>query len=205
MKRLPFLVVLWCGACLLLSAQAPGNKSSTVEPALPAINYKACPFEGCIFRKWMVLKDVTLYSNWKEDRKPVTTLKTAEVVTGVTGVHITYEPDRIQVLQPMPELGLATGDILLRYMSRGEGFADIWTKGHWHRQFDCSFITEKNSAGCLFDCSAKVVSEGRKDWWVQIKTSQGLLGWTKSEDQFDCMDKLAGDSKCDDLNAPSRH
>jgi hypothetical protein len=203
MKRLPFLVILWLGVCSLVSAQAPGNKSSTAEPALPVINYRACPFEGCMFRKWIALKDVTLYSNWKEDRKTVTTVKAAEVVTGVTGVHITYEPDRIQVLQPLSELGLQPGDILLRYMYRGEGFADVWTKGQWHRTFNCSFITEKNSTGCRFDCAAKVISEGRKEWWVQVKTSQGVLGWTKSEDQFNCMDKLAGDQKCDALNALS--
>ncbi len=135
----------------------------------------------------------------------MTSLKTGEVVTGVTGVHITYEPDRIQVLQPLPELHLQQGDILLRYMYRGEGFADVWTKGQWRRQFDCSFITEKNSSGCQFDCSAKVISEGRKDWWVQVKTAQGLVGWTKSEKQFDCMDQLAGDEKCDGLNvSPGR-
>jgi hypothetical protein len=208
MRCINFLAILCIGGIgvqPLLAAQAPASKSSTAEPALPVINYRACPFEGCSFRKWIVVQDVTLYSNWKEDRKPVTSLKTGEVVTGVTGVHITYEPDRIQVLQPLPELHLQQGDILLRYMYRGEGFADVWTKGQWRRQFDCSFITEKNSSGCQFDCSAKVISEGRKDWWVQVKTAQGLVGWTKSEKQFDCMDQLAGDEKCDGLNvSPGR-
>lgn len=207
MKRFHFLAIL----CFCLSSrsplrtQSPAKKPSTAEPALPVITYRACPFEGCSFRKWIVLKDITLFSNWKEDRKPVTTVKTGEVVTGVTGVHITHEPDRIQVLQPLPEMGLQPGDILLRYMYRGEGFADVWTKGQWRRQFDCSFITEKNSTGCLFDCAAKVISEGRKDWWVQVKTAQGLLGWTKSEEQFDCIDKLSGDEKCDALNSPYGH
>jgi hypothetical protein len=207
MKRLHFLVIVcFClGSPFLIFAQTLAKKGSNAEPALPVITLKACPFEGCSFRKWIVLKEIPLYSNWKEDRKPVATVKTDEVVTGVTGVHITYEPDRIQVLQPIPEMGLQPGDILLRYMSRGEGFADVWTKGQWRRQFDCSFITEKNSTGCLFDCAAKVVSEGRKDWWVQVKTAQGVLGWTKSEKQFDCIDKLSGDAKCDALNAPAAH
>jgi len=205
MKRLQFLVILCVGALSpsAVQAQKPASKASIAEPTLPVINLRACPFEGCSFRKWIVLKDVTLYSNWKEDRKPTTTLKASEVVTGITGVHITYEPDRIRILQPLPELQLQPGDILLRYMYRGEGFADIWTKGQWRRQFDCSFITEKNSTGCLFDCSAKVISEGHKEWWVQVKTAQALTGWAKSEDQFDCMDSLAGNTKCDDLNALS--
>ena len=203
MKRPQSLAILFLCACPLLIAQAPSNKPSAAEPTLPVINLRACPFEGCSFRKWIVLKDVTLYSNWKEDRKSVITAKAADVVTGITGVHITYEPDRIQVLQPLPGLDLQPGDILLRYMYRGEGFADIWIKGQWRKQFDCSFITEMDSSGCLRDCSAKVISQGHKAWWVQVKTSGGLTGWAKSEDQFDCMDSLGGDEKCDALNGLS--
>jgi hypothetical protein len=84
-------------------------------------------------------------------------------------------------------------------MSYGEGSADIWVKGRWKKEYDCSFITEKDNSGCLRDCAARVISEGRKDWWVRLKTSQGKIGWAKVEDQFDCMDSLGGDSKCDNL------
>jgi hypothetical protein len=106
MVRLRVLAILCFGACSLLAAQAPPGKSALSEPALPVIYLRACPFEGCKFRKWIVIKEVTLYSNWKEHRKPLVTLKNGEVVIGITGVHITYEPDRIQVLQPLPELQL---------------------------------------------------------------------------------------------------
>ena len=203
MKSLRFLAALCCIVSSVLAAQSPTSKSASAEPALPVINFAACPFEGCKFRKWIAIKDVVLYSTWKEARSPVVTLKNGEVVTGITGVHITYEPDRIQVLQPLPDLQLQPGDIILRYMYRGEGFADVWSKGRWRKQFDCSFITEKSSSGCLFDCAAKVISEGRKDWWVQVKRAQGQSGWTKTEDQFDCMDSLSGNEKCDALNSLS--
>jgi hypothetical protein len=203
MGHLRFLVILSFGLTSLFAAQIPVDKSSTTEPLLPVIDYRACPFEGCTFRKWIVVKDVTLYSTWKEGRKPVATVKNGQVVTGLTGVHITYEPDRVQVLQPLAELRLQAGDIILRYMYRGEGFADIWAKGQWKRAYDCTFITEKDNAGCLRDCAAKVISDGRKDWWVRVKTSEGLIGWAKAEDQFNCMDSLGGDSKCDNLESPS--
>jgi hypothetical protein len=203
MKPLRFLAALCCIVSSVLAAQTPTSKSASAEPALPVINFAACPFEGCKFRKWIAIKDVVLYSTWKEARSPVVTLKNGEVVTGITGVHITYKPDRIQVLQPLPDLQLQPGDTILRYMYRGEGFADVWSKGRWRKQFDCSFITEKSSSGCLFDCAAKVISEGRKDWWVQVKRAQGQSGWTKTEDQFDCMDSLSGNEKCDALNSLS--
>ena len=203
MARLRFLVILSLSVTSLFAAQIPADKSATAEPLLPVVDYKACPFEGCTFRKWFVTKDVTLYSTWKEGRKSVAAVMHGKVVTGLTGVHITYEPDRVQVLQPVPELRLQAGDIILRYMYRGEGFADIWAKGQWRREYDCTFITEKDNAGCLRDCAAKVISDGRKDWWVRVKTSEGFIGWANAEDQFDCMDSLGGDSKCDNLESPS--
>jgi hypothetical protein len=86
-------------------------------------------------------------------------------------------------------------------MSRGEGFADIWVKGQWKKDYDGSFITEKDDSGCLRDCPAKVISEGRKDWWVRLKTTQGKIGWAKVENQFDCMDSLGGEPECARLSA----
>jgi len=204
MTKIGFLLVICWLMALLAAGQVPSEKAAAGEPSLPVVDDNACPFEGCTFRKWVAARDSTIFSSWKDDRKPMSTLKKGEVVTGLTGVHITYEPERIKVLKPIPELHLQPGDIILRYMYRGEGFADIWVKGQWKKEYDCTFIREKDSSGCLRDCPAKVISEGRKDWWVRLKTAQGLVGWIKVEDQFDCMDDLSGDRKCDDLNTPTR-
>lgn len=191
---LPFSIAATCFA-----GQVAPEKSATTEPALPVIDYNACPFEGCTFGKWIVVNDTTVFSSWREGRKLIGAVKKGEVVIGLTGVHITYEPDRIQIFEPIPELGLQKGDIVLRYMYRGEGFADVWIKGHFKRQYDCGFVTEMDNSGCLRDCPAKVTSKGRKDWWVRLKTSQNSIGWSKVEGQFGCMDSLGGDEKCDKL------
>lgn len=145
------------------------------------------------------MNDTALFSSWREGRKSIGTVKKGEVVSGLTGVHITYEPDRIQVLKPIPELRLQAGDIILRYMYRGEGFADVWIKGHLKKQYDCGFVTEMDHSGCLRDCPAKVISKGRKDWWVRLKTQQGSIGWSKVDGQFNCMDVLGGNDNCDKL------
>jgi hypothetical protein len=187
----PFLV-------LIILGQTNTTKPTADEPALPLIDYNACPFEGCTFGKWIVNADTTLFSTWKEARKPVTTVHKAQIVTGLIGVHITHEPDRIRVLRPISDLHLQPGDIILRYMYHGEGVSDIWAKGQFYREYDCSFVTEKNNSCCLRDCSAKVISKGRKVWWVRVKTTEGLSGWTVAEGQFDCMDALGGDPKCED-------
>jgi len=189
--------------CLLLPIPSFGQRAShepaLKEPSLPVVDYNACPFEGCTFGKWLVTREVPFFSSWKEVSTPVVTVQKGQIVTGLTGVHITYQPDRIQILQPIPELHLQPGDVILRYMYRGEGFADIWAKGQLKRECDCTFVTEKNKSGCLRDCAARVIVEGRKDWWVRVKTSAGSIGWAKVEDQFDCMDALGGDSKCENL------
>jgi len=189
--------------CLLVPPQqefSPDESGISGPPQLPVIDYNACPFEGCMFRKWVVAHDIEMFSSWKADRKVVSNLKKGEVVTGLTGVHITYDPDTIRVLESIPELGLQPGDIIFRYMYHGEGYADIWLKGQWKKEFDCSFVTERDGSGCSHGCAARVITDGRKDWWVRIKTTRGLLGWAKVEGQFDCMDTLGGEAKCESLN-----
>jgi hypothetical protein len=185
---------------LLSSGQAPSDESASHAPSLPVIDYNACPFEGCTFRKWVVAHDSDTFSSWKEGRKFLSKVKKGEVVMGLTGVHITYEPDRIQVLKPLPDLNAQPGGIILRYMYHGEGFADIWFNGQWKKEYDCSFITEQDDSGCSHGCAAKVVSYGKKDWWVRFKTAGGSISWAKVEDQFSCIDTLGGDAKCDELN-----
>jgi len=193
------LLLLGLTVPAIFAGQLPIDKAATPQPRLPVIDYDACPFEGCTFGKWIVTRNTTLYSTWMEGRKTVAALTKGRVVTGLTGVHITHQPDRIQVLKPIPDLRLQPGDIILRYMYRGEGFADIWAKGQWQKEADASFVAEKDGFGCTQDCPARVMSEGSKDWWVQVKTSQGQIGWAKAEGQFDCVDSLGGDPKCDRL------
>ena len=191
--------------CLLFPSrqESPPDKSGMDAPPLPVIDYSACPFEGCMFRKWLVAHDSDSFSSWKEGRKFLSTLRKGDTVLGLTGVHITYEPDRVQVMKPISELRLQPGDLILRYMYHGEGYADIWLNGHWKKEYDCSFITEKDGSGCSHNCAAKVLSYGKKDWWVRVKTAKDLIVWAKVEGQFDCIDKLGGDAKCEELNNSS--
>ena len=173
------------------TAQSAGPEGSLAEPALPVIDQQACPFEGCRFGNWKVSKGSTLYSSWQNDRRELAKLTPGQEVTAVTGVHITRSPDRILVKRDLPRLGLQAGDIVLRYMYVGEGFANIWAKGAWHKEEDCSFITEKNGDGCARDCAAIVTEEGVKEWWVKIKTADDKIGWVLVSNNFQGMDALA--------------
>jgi hypothetical protein len=182
-------------AALALAQQSPTSPSQSSagnigEPSLPVIDYKACPFEGCTFGKWKVMKLTAVYSSWQNGRTELVKLQPGEEVIGLTGVHVTRKPDRIVVKKEIIDLGLRPGDVILRYMYVGEGFANIWAKGQWHKEQDCTFITEKSSEGCLRDCSAIVDEEGMKEWWVKIKTFDGKVGWVLEQGNFEGIDSL---------------
>jgi hypothetical protein len=181
-------------ATLGFAQQAPiqtlPKSGGAAEPSLPVIDYKACPFEGCTFRKWKVTKDSKMYSTWREGRTEVGRLKTGQEVTGVTGVHITRKPDRVVMKRAIADLGLKPGDVVLRYMYLGEGYYNTWFNGGWHKSEDCSFIAEK-SAGDCGDCLAIVTEEGDKEWWVEVKTSEGKAGWVLADRNFEGMDAFA--------------
>jgi hypothetical protein len=199
MKHIRFLLLLLALFVALDAVSSQKSPAKEDSPPLPVLDYHACPFEGCTFGKWIVIHDSTAFTTWREGRKPWLELKKGEVVTGLTGVHITYKPDRVQILESIPELRLQSGDVILRFMYHGEGFSDLWIKGRWLREYDSSFITEKAGSGCMRGCSAKVVVEGRKDWWVRLRTAEGKIGWSKVDDQFDCMDSFGGEPECDNL------
>ena len=189
--RVVSILLLYVSLCAFLLGQNSSAPSNVNPPALPVIDYNACPFEGCTFGEWTVTKRTALFDSWKPGRVTIGKLEKDEKVTGLTGVHITNKPDAIRVLSDIPALSLKRGDTILRYMYRGEGFADIWANGKWFKEADCSFISEKEMGGCLRDCSAQVIENGEKEWWVQVRTKSGQLGWTKAEDNFDGMDALA--------------
>jgi hypothetical protein len=178
-------------AASMLGQQTGPTLAANKEPTLPVIDYNACPFEGCTFGNWKVTKDSKLYSSWQNGRAEVGTLNTGTEVAGLTGVHITRKPDKIVVTKAIPDLDAQPGDVILRYMYVGEGFANIWFKGSWHKEYDCSFVTEKDNEGCLRDCSGSVAEYGVKEWWVKINTHDSKTGWVLVEDNFDGMDSLA--------------
>jgi hypothetical protein len=157
------------------------------KPALPKIDLNACPFEGCQFGKWTARKPVRLFSTWKHERTPLRRIAQGEVVTALTGVHITLEPSKIGVTAAIPQYGLMPGDTIFGYMNLGEGVFNAWFKGMWVEEFDGSGV----APGCSRNCTAKLLKPGSFEWWVQLRTKDGVTGWTNEADSFDGKDALA--------------
>ncbi|HWZ32071.1 MAG TPA: hypothetical protein VNX18_12085 [Bryobacteraceae bacterium] len=165
---------------------------TTPAPALPFLDWKACPFEGCAYREWTANKPVTAYDTWKEDRRALAQLGTGEKVTGVTGVVITFKPG---IARMDRDLGnLHRGDTILTYTYRGEGVSAVWFNGRFDPDFDLSFAKLPDGTGCGGEhCAATIVDLGMKVWWAQVKLKDGRMGWVKMDGMpFDGVDLLAG-------------
>jgi len=202
--RLGTLLLL---AMLVVAQHTPDPKStesSIPEPKLPVIDYNACPFEGCIFREWTVTKHSTIYNTWRDNRKPVGQLTKAEKVQGLTGVYITRKPDRFLVKQPIPYFSVKAGDSILQYGEWGEGCADLWANGAWHKNFDWGQTDDGDAtptdAGftpplVLSEDNVSPIQHGLKEWWVQVRRANGQTGWVLAEGNFGHMDQLGDPPK----------
>jgi hypothetical protein len=105
------------------------------------------------------------------------------VVTGVSGVVITYKPGVIRLTEDLPEDDLRRGDTILTYTYRGEGFSAAWFKGRFYREYDITFAKWPDGSGCLGkDCAANYVDLGEKVWWAKVKMSSGVVGWVNMND-----------------------
>src|SRR5215469_1176699 len=161
------------------------------QPTLPKIDRNACPFEGCQFGQWVARQKIQLCSTWRIPRKLFRNIPAGESVVAITGIYITFEPTQIEVTAPIPAYGLKLGDMVFGYMNVGEGFFNAWFNGYWVEEFDGSGIMSSDGSGCRNQCNGKLVKRGRAEWWVQVRTADGVTGWTKDGNKFDGSDALA--------------
>ncbi len=173
---------------------APESPSYVVQPApsLPFFDWNACPFEGCTYGEWTAAATVEVFDTWKPSRKRIATIPTKAVVTGVSGVVITYKPGVIRLNEDLSQDDLRRGDTILTYTYRGEGFSAAWFKGRFYREYDITFAKWPDGSGCLGnDCAANYVDLGEKVWWAKVKIRSGVVGWVNmNEAKFGGVDQF---------------
>ncbi|HUV70652.1 MAG TPA: hypothetical protein VMW15_13375 [Terracidiphilus sp.] len=160
---------------------------------LPLFDWNACPFEGCSYRKWTAAAAVDIFDTWKPSRERIATLPVKAVVTGVSGVVITYKPGLIRLDRDMPQDDLRRGDTIRTYTYLGEGFSTVWFKGRFYREFDISFAKWPDGSGCGgTHCAGTYVDLGKKAWWAKVKLQSGVIGWVNMDKaEFEGVDLLA--------------
>lgn len=152
----------------------------------PPKNYKddgACPFECCTYREWTVNKTTVFYEKPSADSKVVFTAAKGESVIAITGFVVTLTPGRVVVKKSI-RLGqddqkttVSPGDTLYLLHYEGEGFFKFWVHGQIYSDA-IPFVGEQNEF-----LEAKSEPEGV--WWVKVKNSKGIIGWSRETDHFD--------------------
>jgi len=151
------------------------------------IDDKACPLSNrgggapdSISKK--IVKTEPIYSSWEEKRVLVGTLKSGEAVTVARGVNLIREPDKVRVLRPSradENPLLRPGEVVQGYGFRGDGTYMIWAKGVWTGDYHDEVATK--GSGCVFAdksrCEFQIVENGIREWWVQVRTGEGVTGW----------------------------
>jgi len=166
------------GVVLLLATLAAAQTNSdTSEPKLPVVEEQSCLVSGRT--NWPIASGSPIYSSWRPQRTQLGRLRAGEKVTVLGGITITRQPRKVAVTKPKPDIGVKPGDIILRYDIFGEGNANIWANGVWHKGYNLWTATETDGAGCraVDACDARVVENGIMERWVQVKTVTGITGW----------------------------
>jgi hypothetical protein len=153
------------------------------ELSTPYIVENACPFEGCTFGEWSVLKNAMVHEAPNKNSKVVTTLIAGSVITVETGVIyvtpgraiVTGKPYRTaSSINPKEEV------LLLDYI--GEGYSRIYQGGIY---YETKIAREKNQ--CKDNpnwryCWVEVIEEPIVKWWVKVKDKKiEKNGWVLME------------------------
>ena len=155
---------------------------NVLEPKLPVIDNDACPGRDRSVADYRIARSHGMYSSYREGRTLVTTLKARERVTILAGVNVIRKPDRASIRQPHDGV-LQSGDVALGYGFRANGNMDFWAKGVWFEDSLESIIDKGGECGFRdkTQCDIEIIENGIREWWVQVKTGNGAVGWVRAD------------------------
>ena len=168
------------------------------RPPVPFEDAGACPFEGCVYREWTAKAVVIVRVERRRDAPVSFSLQAGEKVTALTGVVVTLRPGRVEFRQPKTlntstkPIRIEPGQTLYLLTYQGEGFTKAWFNGALYRDVDASDFL---NAVCDFQpdrCTGRVVERWQSEWWVNVRTRSGRLGWTNEPEKFDGKSAIGG-------------
>ena len=172
-------------ASLAAAQQNDSATSSNIpQPKLPVIDYDACPGKGNSIPNVKLVKDDLIYSS-PDKGKLVARLSAGDTVTVLAGANVVRQPDKAVIKNASHAdtrwPPLKAGDIVLSYGWHVDGNMVFWAKGAWFQE-DTEAVAEKGACGFTSGfgpsgCTIDIVKDGIIEWWVQVKTSNGVSGW----------------------------
>jgi hypothetical protein len=155
MRLLVFAVFLLV-AVELVQAESPGS------PPRLYVSKGACPFECCVYREWTANRDLELMDH--PEGKPIGQIHKHEVVSARTG-EIRTQPLRFRIARKgsdKEDVSIPIGSIVYLLHPVGEGYWLVWYHGK------------------TIQMDPQYVGHGpRYQWWAQVKTHSGQVGWVE--------------------------
>jgi hypothetical protein len=185
-------------SALCVTAAAAGQRDRTSGPKMPYVDAGACPSEGCSYGgEWTSTDRVRVHRERDRKSSLAFDLTAGEKVTAVTGAVVVLRAGRVEFMAATRlssddgMFRVSPGDTLYLLAYTGEGFTNAWLKGRIYRRVDgaASFF----DVGCADEpgrCSGRVVEPPLTEWWVQLRSGDGRLGWTDQPDKFDGKKRL---------------
>jgi len=159
------------------------------EPPIQCADMGACPFEGCIYREWIAKKIVILLDK-PNGTRAIVTLQPGDKVKAITGLVIVIPIRKVLV---QDHNGMKTGDKIFGLANAGEGAIRWWSRGKFIDEEPGSWTKQQPMNPSSLKTPILPLSE---DWWVQIRTSNGKIGWVNEghapdwKNDFDGTDSL---------------
>jgi hypothetical protein len=192
--RRAVLALVICGTSVNPTRGVQAQSGAGVAPPVPFEDVGACPFEGCVYREWTAKRAIVIRTDRRPDAPVGFRLKAGEKVTAVTGVVVTVKPGRVQFREPSTlrasngNIHIRPGQTLYLLTYQGEGFTKAWFNGRLYRDVD---TVEFLNGVCDRDpnrCAGTLIEKSQTEWWIQIRTQSGKVGWTNEPRQFDGKD-----------------
>lgn len=182
-------------AVLAISMSSPAAGQNHDGPAMPIVDVGACPFEGCHYGDWTT-NGVVAVRRSRSVRSPVVVrLVKGEQVTALTGAVVIVRPGRVEFSEPTDlastdgTISARPGDTLYLLSHIGEGFTNAWFKGRFFREVDGAMAFFNARCDTQPDlCTGRVIQPAQSEWWIQIRTRRGGVGWTNEPEKFDGKD-----------------
>jgi hypothetical protein len=167
-RTLLLFALLSATAAIELRSQS--RSTTDLAPPNPHIDKGACPFECCTYREWVANQKMALLDS-PNGKKVVARVAKGDKVQALTG-EVHSVPLRVVAQVDHPESNVKRGDVIyiLHYM--GEGSWKAWHNG---QLLDVENFSDKGPFP-------------KYTWWVKVKTSSGLVGWTISHRNFSNQD-----------------
>jgi hypothetical protein len=163
------ILLIACLGAVIANAETPQNRPTTdTVPPTPYIDKGVCPFECCTYRDWTVNEGVVLVDQ-PNGKRIVARIHKGEIVQAITG-EVHSIPLRVVAGHDHPDAGVKAGDVIYILHYIGEGYSKVWHNG---QLVEIDNVSDKDP---------------HYTWWVKLKTSSGIVGWTTSHNNFSNQD-----------------